>query len=263
MKRIFIIVAIAVAVAVIATGVTLYLNNIQIQTPSPQVALPAPVTPVPISPPPPPVTPEPEEPQTPPVVETPAPVEALPSTDPASKPVEELPKPEPELKPEPVVIFPPIPDDFIVDKEFWQNAFILQRPDDLKGPRGVGFSDIPIETEIRAPISGYVFLYTAMWENLETVEIVISEYEDGLEVTENRRFFFLANHFYPINISGRIEKGEALARVRVQSEVLPGFFDRKTIFAMGFKGDWNTDLTIEDPREFLWAPMQEIVGEDK
>ncbi len=158
----------------------------------------------------------------------------------------------------------PTTTNFIVPDEHWQNAFILGRSDDLKGPRGVGFSDIPIETEIRAPISGYVFLYTAMWENLETVEIVISEYEDGLEVTENRRFFFLANHFYPINISGRIEKGEALARVRVQSEVLPGFFDRKTIFAMGFKGDWNTDLTIEDPREFLWVPIQQkIVGEDK
>jgi len=244
MKRIFIIVAIVIVAIIVAIGVTLYLNNIQTSE-SPQVALP-----VPISPPPPPVTPEPEEPKAPPVVETPKPVETPPAVT-----------PEPDIKPEPVVI----PDNFIVDKEHWQNAFILHQYDGTRSLRGVMFADILVGTKLYAPISGYVRFFTVAYNGKEATKLIISSHKEGELTPDRSYFFFMADRFDLSFKDGKVELGQAFASTENSEELFPGFFNRKGItLAVGFLGNWDIDEAIEDPKEFLWAPIQQkIVGEDK
>lgn len=251
MKRIFIIVAIVIVAIIVAIGVTLYLNNIQTSE-SPQVALP-----VPISPPPPPVTPE--------VVKTPKPVETPPPADPAPEPVEELPKPEPELKLEPVVI----PDDFIVDNKHWKNASILRKYDGTKYQRGgVVFVEIPTGTKLYTPVAGYVRVFSVGWNGQQATKLIISSHKEGEMTPDNSYFFFMANR---VSLSSsalggkKIEQGQEFASIKKSEELFPGFFDRKGVtLAVGFLGKWETDEMIEDPREFLWVPIQQkIIGEDK
>ena len=49
-----------------------------------------------------------------------------------------------------------VTDDFIVSDALWQNAFRLNKTDGTPLRGTIGFSYLPIGTELRAPLDGYI-----------------------------------------------------------------------------------------------------------
>jgi len=212
-----------------------------------------------------------------PVVEEPAPVEPV-VEDPA--PIEE-PIVEPVVveKPpapvEPIVVTPPteeppalpaleIPSNFIVPDEVWENAFLLNKVDGTPYKGFIGFSDIPIGTELYAPMDGYIHYFRTLNEKNETVDSVAILTQSATypsDIIDVREVYFFAKEIRIINAEPK--EGEVFAIILNNSEMSSsqyGWYNRKTSLAVSVDDVWAelSDRNITDPLTYFWLVVQTI-----
>jgi len=189
-----------------------------------------------------------------PVVPTPLPVVPVP-------PVVVTPTP-PVTPVLPVIPAPPtIPPNFIVPDELWEGAFRINLADGTPLRGTIGFSYLPIGTELRAPLDGYI---SEGRTNFPGGESVLS-----LQWTERqRRPGNMGETKIAFNVAGAEvvnrspRKGEVFARVTGNTPIGTGFYDRKVIFEIMMAPtdlDFQTDRSITDPRAYLWAAIQQLL----
>ena len=154
-----------------------------------------------------------------------------------------------------------VTDDFIVSDALWQNAFRLNKTDGTPLRGTIGFSYLPIGTELRAPLDGYI---SEGRTNFPGGESVLS-----LQWTERqRRPGNMGETKIAFNVAGAEvvnrspRKGEVFARVTGNTPIGTGFYDRKVIFEIMMAPtdlDFQTDRSITDPRAYLWAAIQQLL----
>ncbi len=203
----------------------------------------------------------------PPVAETPTPV--LPVTPPVTPvtppalpvvpPVAPVTPVIPVTPPAPPV--PAIPPNFIVPDEVWKNAFRLNLVDGRPIRGAVGFSSLPIGTELRAPLDGYVSEGSTTFpsgENVLSLQWTVREQRP--DAMGELGIVFNISGAEILNRSPR--KGEVFARITGNIPIGVGFYDRETVFVIRVAPhdlNFQTDRTIEDPRAYLWTAIQQLL----
>jgi len=191
----------------------------------------------------------------PPVAEVPTPTLPAP-TPPVTPPVTPVPAPTP-----PAPTLPVVPPNFIVPDELWKSAFRLNLVDGRPIRGTVGFSNLPIGTELRAPLDGYVSEGSTTFpsgENVLSLQWTIHEQRPG-NMGETKITFDVSGAEI-LNRSPR--KGEVFARITGNTPIGVGFHDREVVFVIVVAPtdfEFQTDRTITDPKVYLWTAIQQLL----
>jgi len=156
----------------------------------------------------------------------------------------------------------PIPANLVVLDEIWRNAFLLTI-DGVLLMGGIGLSRVPVGTELRAPMDGYVYSDEgqAFVGGEKTNNLFLAKYQRIADEQDNKGITFIATEMEIVNHAPR--KGEVFARVTKNAPVGVGFFDQEVRLGVIIDSEdlpSHSDSTIEDPRGYLWATMQHILS---
>jgi len=185
-----------------------------------------------------------------------APTPTSPITPPVTPPVTPVPAPTP-----PAPTLPVVPPNFIVPDELWQNAFRINLANGTPLRGTVGFSRLPIGTELRAPLDGYVSEGSATFpsgERILSLAWTVHERRPG-NMGETKIEFDVSGAEI-VNRSPR--KGEVFARITGNTPIGVGFYDREAVFVIiVYLTDFGlqTDRTITDPKAYLWTAIQQLL----
>jgi len=164
----------------------------------------------------------------------------------------------------PVVPVPPpptIPRNFIVPDEVWQHAFRINLADGTPLRGTIGFSYLPIGTELRAPLDGYINKGTITLPGGERfLSLGWTEFQQRPGAMGPTKISFEVTGAEVVNYAPR--KGEVFARITNTTPVGVGFHDREVVFVIMVAPedlDFQTDRTIMDPRAYLWAAIQQLL----
>jgi len=158
-------------------------------------------------------------------------------------------------------VTPPIPANLIVLDEVWKNAFLLTI-DGSPLIGSIGLSYIPVGTELRAPMDGYVYSEEGQVsvEGKKIVNIFLAKYQRIADREDNKGILFIIAGAEIVNRTPR--KGEVFARITNNAPVGVGFIDQEVRLGIIIESadlPYHIDSTIEDPRAFLWTTMQHIL----
>ena len=197
----------------------------------------------------------------PPIAEAPVSPSVVTPTPPAPSVV--TPTPTPPVAPPvlPVVLTPPtILKDFVVPDELWQNAFRINLADGSPLRGTVGFSNLPVGTELRAPLDGYIDEGGVTFPGGERVP--------SFQWTERQRSF---NEMWETKIAFNISgaeivnhaprKGEVFARVTSNTPIGVGFHDREVVFMIMVAPadfEFQTDRSITDPKTYIQKAIEKL-----
>ena len=188
------------------------------------------------------------------VAEIPTPTLPAP-TPPVTPPVTPVPAPTP-----PAPTLPVVPPNFIVPDEVWQNAFRLNLANGTPLRGTVGFARLPIGTELRSPLDGYVSEGNATFpsgERVLSLQWTIHEQRPGMGEIQ---IAFDISGAEIVNRSPR--KGEVFARITGNTPIGVGFYDRETVFVIRVAPhdlNFQTDRAITDPKVYLWTAIQQLL----
>lgn len=183
---------------------------------------------------------------TPPVVEVPV-----------TPPVVEVPPPPPPLPPD-------IPSNFIVPDEVWQNAFLLNRADGTEVRGAVGFSGIPIGTQLFAPVDGWhVHVFAIEVAGMDSFSNIIltQDPNPNWEKADDPGFQRVELEGASINVFNfNPKKGEAFAEVEATLPYPSRYFDKEVSFIVATDNIWGkgSDRSITDPRAYLKTTIENI-----
>jgi len=201
----------------------------------------------------------------PPVAETPTPVlpvtpPATPVTPPAPPVVPVAPVMPAPVQPAPVAPVPLVPPNFIVPDELWKNAFRLNLANGSPIRGTVGFSRLPIGTELRAPLDGYVSEGSITFpsgENVLSLQWTVHEQRPGAMGELGIAFNISGAEI--LNRSPR--KGEVFARVTGNTPIGVGRYDRETVFVIMVAPtdfEFQTDRAVTDPRVYIQKAIEKL-----
>ena len=159
------------------------------------------------------------------------------------------------------LVVPPIPTNLIVLDKIWRNAFFLTI-DGAPLIGSIGLSHVPVGTELRSPMDGYVYSEEGqVFVDGEKINsLFLTRYQRLTNEQNNKGIMFNVAGAEIINRAPR--KGEVFARITNNALIGVGFFDRETRLGIIIK---STDLlskddsTTEDPRAYLWTTIQHIL----
>jgi len=153
-----------------------------------------------------------------------------------------------------------VTDDFIVSDELWKNAFRLNLANGSPLMGAVGFSRLPIGTELRAPLDGYVSEGSITFpsgENVLSLQWTFHERRPG-NMGETKITFDVSGAEI-LNRSPR--KGEVFARITGNTPIGAGFYDREVVFVIRVAPadfEFQTDRAIEDPRAYIQKAIEKL-----
>jgi len=196
----------------------------------------------------------------PPVAEVPTPVLPVTPVTPVTPTLPATPV-TPPVQPAPVAPAPVIPPNFIGDDEVWKSAFRLNLANGSPLMGAVGFSNLPIGTELRAPLDGYVSEGSITFpsgENVLSLQWTFHERRPG-NMGETKISFDVSGAEI-LNRSPR--KGEVFARITGNTSIGVGFYDREVVFVIRVAPadfEFQTDRAITDPKTYLWTAIQQLL----
>ena len=161
----------------------------------------------------------------------------------------------------PVPTPPTIPPNFIVPDELWQNAFRINLADGSPLRGTVGFSNLPVGTELRAPLSGHVSEGETTFPGGERVlNLQWTERQRSLNETWETGIAFNISGAEIVNRAPR--KGEVFARVTSNNAPIGvGFHDREVVFMIMVAPtdlEFQTDRSITDPKTYIQKAIEKL-----
>ncbi len=193
-----------------------------------------------------------------------------PTTEPTAEPTPPAGGLTAEPTAEPAASLPPIPENFMVEDEYWDSASFVRDPEGNPSNAGIVFSGFPEGMKLYAPMSGYVTLFNGSKSSPHFV-VYISESADpvvewGTFGPKTGRFIiFRAEEIELLEVGVKdgalyVEKGEPFAEVTKKSELFPGEYKEKPELFVLFDKNWADTLvvSVDSPREYMWIAVQEI-----
>ena len=158
-------------------------------------------------------------------------------------------------------VTPPIPANLIVLDEAWRNAFLLTI-DGAPLIGSIGLSHIPIGTELRAPMDGYVYSKEGQFfmEGEKINSLFLTKYQGAIDIEDNKGIIFNVAEAEIVNRAPR--RGEIFARITNNAPIGVGLFDSEAeliIIINSANLRYHNYGVISDPRTYLWATMQHIL----
>jgi len=153
-----------------------------------------------------------------------------------------------------------VTDDFIVSDELWKSTFRLNLVDGRPIRGAVGFSSLPIGTELRTPLDGYVSEGSTTFpsgENVLSLQWTVREQRP--DAMGELGIVFNISGAEILNRSPR--KGEVFARITGNIPIGVGFYDRETVFVIRVAPhdlNFQTDRTITDPRVYIQKAIEKL-----
>jgi len=175
------------------------------------------------------------------------------------------------VEPPPVVEEPPVPPieepveappaNFIVSDELWQNTFKIPFEKGSPYKMGIGFSDVPVGTNLYAPMDGYISITEFTGEQGSIIGIVLSTtpgWKMGKDTSDKEYLTFFLRGAEGLILEPK--KGEAFAVIKdiTPFRVAVGESIEKEIpllITVSLSLGRSSDQSITDLRTYLWTMM--------
>lgn len=195
-----------------------------------------------------------------------------PTVAPTMEPTEPTNSPAGEPITEPTVTANPvsIPENFIVEDEYWEFSLFFHNPDGERINGGVFFSGFPEKLKLYAPMSGYLTVISGN-NPFQHVVVYISEVADDVTKWDDfgpatgRYVTFTAQEIELLDAEVRdgslyVEKGKPFAEVTKKADMFPDLYEEKVELMFIFDRNWADmlDVSIDDPREYVWSAIQKM-----